>query len=100
MYCSAPSVPVSAKISLDLNMSVLCGGMNRFSLHPSIPVVVRIATAENFAQDKNVFFFFSCLSFYSGFYTGRTPTTFIYFFIYIKKLSVFESNVPNCHLFQ
>lgn len=62
--------------------------MNHFSLYPSIPVVVRIATAENFAQDKNVFFFFflfSCLSFYSGFYTGRTPTAFIYILIYILK---------------
>lgn len=80
MYCSAPSVPVSAKLSLDLNMSQLYGGgMNHFSLCPSIPVVVRIATAENFAQDKIVFFF-SCLSFYSSFYTSRTPTAFIYIY--------------------
>lgn len=40
-------------------MSMLYGGgMNHFSLHPSIPVVVRIATAEIFAQDKNFFLLF------------------------------------------
>lgn len=48
MYCSAPSVPEQAKLSLDLNMSALYGsGMNHFSLHCGIPVVVRIVTAEN-----------------------------------------------------
>lgn len=81
MYCSVPSVPVSAKLSLDLNMSVYGGGMNLFGLHSSILVVVRIVTAENFVQDKNDFF--SCLGFYSGFYTGGTPTAFIYIYIYI-----------------
>lgn len=60
--------------------------MNHFSLHPSISVVVRIATEENFAQDKNVFFFFFFLSFYSGFCTSRTPTAFIYIYIYIYVL--------------
>lgn len=48
MHCTAPSVPLAAELSLALNMSVLYGaGMNHFSLHPSIPVVVRIPTAEN-----------------------------------------------------
>ena len=84
MYCSAPSVLVSAKLSLDLNMSEYGGGMNHFGLHSSILVVVRIVTAENFVQDKNDFFF-SCLGFYSGFYTGGTPTAFIYIYRYIFK---------------
>lgn len=101
MYCGTPSVPLSAKISLDPNMSVLCGGMNHFSSHPSIPVVVRIATAENFAQDKNVSFFFLLLKFLFRFlHRQNSHSLYIYFFIYIKKLSVFKSNVPNCHLFQ
>lgn len=48
VHCSAPSVPPSAELSLAPSMSVLCGAaMNHFSLHPSIPVVVRIPTAEN-----------------------------------------------------
>lgn len=110
MYCSAPSVLVSAKLSLDLNMSVLYGGgMNHFSLHPSISIVVRIATEENFSQDKNVFFFF--LKFlYRLLHKQNSHSLHIYiyivfiflFLIYIciKKLSVFEINVPNCHLFQ
>lgn len=81
MYCSAPSVPVSAKLSLDLNMAVLYGGgMNHFSLHRSIPVVVRIATAENFAQDKNVFFF--SLVFIQVFTQAELPQPF-YIFLYI-----------------
>lgn len=77
--------------------------MNHFSLYPSIPVVVRIATAENFAQDKNVFFFFLffLLKFLFRFlHRQNSHSLYIYSYIYIKKLSVFESNVPNCHLFQ
>lgn len=36
VHCSAPSVPLSAELSLALNMSVLHGaGMNHFSLHPT-----------------------------------------------------------------
>lgn len=89
MYCSAPSVPVSAKLSLDLNMSVYGGGMNLFGLHSSILVVVRIVTAENFVQDKNDFFFL--LRFLFRFLHRRNShSLYIYLYIYLKAACIWE----------
>lgn len=103
MHCSAPSVPLAAQLSLALSMSVLYGaGMNHFSLHPSIPVVVRIPIAQNCLGSLPSTPPLPLLKFLFMFLHGQNSPSLYIFYIYtcIKKLALFESNVPNCHLFQ